>query len=75
MIVALYLGNMKMFLLLSLISTMCSCVHKNTNEEVWKDLLGKATIANANKDKYKDSFPMDSLGNIRYPDLLRRILC
>ena len=68
MIVALYLGNMKMFLLLSLISTMCSCVHKNTNEEVWKDLLGKATIANANKDKYKDSFPMDSLGNIRYPD-------
>ena len=68
MIVALYLGNMKMFLLLSLISTMCSCVHKNTNEEVWKDLLGKATIANANKDKYKDSFFIDSLGKIRYPD-------
>ena len=43
MIVALYLGNMKMFLLLSLISIMCSCVHKNTDEEVWKDLLGKTT--------------------------------
>ena len=56
MIVALYLGNMKMFLLLSLISIMCSCVHKNTDEEVWKDLLGKTTIANTNKDKYKDSF-------------------
>ena len=52
MIVALYLGNMKMFLLLSLISIMCSCVHKNTDEEVWKDLLGKTTIANTNKDKY-----------------------
>lgn len=68
MIVALYLGNMKMFLLLSLISTMCSCVHKNTNEEVWKDLLGKATIANTNKDKYKDSFLVDSLGKRIYPD-------
>ncbi len=68
MIVALYLGNMKMFLLLSLISTMCSCVHKNTNEEVWKDLLGKATIANTNKDKYKDSFLVDSLGKTIYPD-------
>ena len=56
MIVALYLGNMKMFLLLSLISIMCSCVHKNTDEEVWKDLLGKTTIANTNKDKYKDSW-------------------
>ena len=68
MIVALYLGNMKMFLLLSLISTMCSCVHKNTDEEVWKDLLGKATIANTNKDKYKDSFLVDSLGKTIYPD-------
>ena len=68
MIVALYLGNMKMFLLLSLISIMCSCVHKNTDEEVWKDLLGKATIANTNKDKYKDSFLVDSLGKTIYPD-------
>lgn len=68
MIVALYLGNMKIFLLLSLISTMCSCVHKNTDEEVWKDLLGKATIANTNKDKYKDSFLVDSLGKTIYPD-------
>ena len=68
MIVALYLGNMKMFLLLLLISTMCSCVHKNTDEEVWKDLLGKATIANTNKDKYKDSFLVDSLGKTIYPD-------
>lgn len=66
MIVALYLGNMKIFLLLSLISTMCSCVHKNTDEEVWKDLLGKATIANTNKDK--DSFLVDSLGKTIYPD-------
>ena len=57
-----------MFLLLSLISTMCSCVHKNTDEEVWKDLLGKATIANTNKDKYKDSFLVDSLGKTIYPD-------
>lgn len=68
MIVALYLGNMKIFLLLSLISTMCSCVHKNTDEKVWKDLLGKATIANTNKDKYKDSFLVDSLGKTIYPD-------
>lgn len=68
MIVALYLGNMKMFLLLSLISIMCSCVHKNTDEEVWKDLLGKTTIANTNKDKYKDSFLVDSLGKTIYPD-------
>ncbi|WP_455624343.1 hypothetical protein [Parabacteroides sp.] len=59
---------MKMILLLSLISTMYSCVHKNTDKEIWKDLQEKATIANANKDKYKDSFPMDSLGKIRYPD-------
>ena len=68
MIVALYLGNMKMFLLLSLISIMCSCVHKNTDEEVWKVLLGKTTIANTNKDKYKDSFLVDSLGKTIYPD-------
>ena len=68
MIVALYLGNMKIFLLLSLISIMCSCVHKNTDEKVWKDLLGKATIANTNKDKYKDSFLVDSLGKTIYPD-------
>ena len=57
-----------MFLLLSLISIMCSCVHKNTDEEVWKDLLGKTTIANTNKDKYKDSFLVDSLGKTIYPD-------
>jgi len=47
---------------------MCSCVHKNTDEEVWKDLLGKTTIANTNKDKYKDSFLVDSLGKTIYPD-------
>ena len=35
MIVALYLGNMKMIVLLSLISTVCSCVHKNADKEVW----------------------------------------
>ena len=57
-----------MFLLLSLISIMCSCVHKNTDEEVCKDLLGKTTIANTNKDKYKDSFLVDSLGKTIYPD-------
>ena len=68
MIVALYLGNMKMFLLLSLISIMCSCVHKNTYEEVWKDLLGKTIIANTNMDKYKDSLRVDSLGKTIYPD-------
>ncbi len=34
MIVALYLGNMKMIVLLSLISTVCSCVHKNADKEV-----------------------------------------
>lgn len=45
-----------------------SCVHKNADKKVWKDLQEKVTIANANKDKYKDSFPMDSLGKIRYPD-------
>lgn len=68
MIVALYLGNMRMILLLSLISMTSSCVHKNADKEVWKDLQEKVTIANANKDKYKYSFPMDSLGKIRYPD-------
>lgn len=41
MIVALYLGNMKMILLLSLISIICSCVHKNADKEVWKDLQEK----------------------------------
>ena len=59
---------MKILLLLSLISIMCSCVHKNTDEEVWKDLLGKTTIANTNKDKYKDSFLVDSLGKTIYPN-------
>lgn len=38
MIVALYLGNMKMILLLSLISIICSCIHKNADKKVWKDL-------------------------------------
>ena len=68
MIVALYLGNMKMILLLSLISITSSCIHKNADKEVWKDLQEKVTFANANKDKYKDSFFIDSLGKIRYPD-------
>lgn len=68
MIVALYLGNMKMFLLLSLISITCSCIHKNADNEVWKDLLEKVTFANANKNKYKESFFIDSSGKIKYPD-------
>lgn len=68
MIVVLYLDNMKMILLLSLISIMYSCIHKNNDKETWKDLLEKANIADANKDKYKNSFPMDSSGKIRYPD-------
>ena len=75
MIVALYLGNMKMILLLSLISIICSYVHKNADKEVWKDLQEKVTIANANRDKYKDSSFMDSLGKIRYPKLLCGFLC
>lgn len=34
MIVALYLGNMKMILLLSLISITSSCIHKNADIKV-----------------------------------------
>ena len=37
---------MKILLLLSLISTMCSCLHKNADEGIWKNLPDKATIAN-----------------------------
>lgn len=59
---------MKILLLLSLISTMCSCLHKNADERIWKNLPDKATIANTNKDKYKDSFLVDSLGKTIYPN-------
>ena len=59
---------MKILLLLSLISTMCSCLHKNADEGIWKNLPDKATIANTNKDKYKDSFLVDSLGKTIYPN-------
>ena len=59
---------MKILLLLSLISTMCSCLHKNADEGIWKNLPDKATIANTNKDKYKDSFLVDSLGKKIYPN-------
>ena len=45
-----------------------SCAYKNADKKTWKELLEKVTIANMNKDKYKDSFLMDSLGKIRYPD-------
>lgn len=58
------------FLYGSILLFSFSCIHKNTDKKVWKDLQEKVTFANANKDKYKYkySFPMDSLGKIRYPD-------
>lgn len=56
------------FLYGSILLFSFSCVHKNADKEVWKDLLEKVTFANANKNKYKELFFIDSLGKIKYPD-------
>lgn len=54
------------FLYGSILLFSFSCVHKNADKEVWKDLLEKVALANANKNKYKESFFIDSLGKASF---------